>query len=85
MVFINFLLFCFLFFVLVFFSYYFFPQISSSQDCPLKTIRSDMNCREAVTTEDTHPSIKLGHSDQKSCSFVCLFVFVVFNLSFDQC
>lgn len=27
-----------------------------------------MNHREAVTTEDTHPSIKLGHSDLKSSS-----------------
>lgn len=29
-----------------------------------------MNHREAVTTEDTHPSIKLGHSDLKSTSFL---------------
>lgn len=50
---------------------------SAFQECPSKTIRSNMNPRKAVTTEDTHPSIKLGHSDLKS------FVFFLIQLLFD--
>lgn len=73
MVFVNCLLFCFLctlmcfstkIYILIFF------QRSSFQECPSKTIRNNTNHREAVTTEDTHPSIKLGHSDLKSSSFL---------------